>query len=103
MCIRDSTQAASRQASIYALGTGREPWIDYVTTKEVRSYKVPRPDYYLRQIEIAANGLQKVLEHSDDILECCQLIYPDLDHWIWSENMKRIAKDVWNMENHDEK
>ncbi len=101
--VNELTQAASRQASIYALGTGREPWIDYVTTKEVLSYKVPRPDYYLRQVEIAANGLRKVLAHSDDIIECCQLVYPDLDHWMWNETMKRIAKDVWNMEDLNEK
>jgi len=100
--VNSLTQAASRQASIYALGTGREPWIDYVTTKEVMSYRVPRPDYYLRQVEIAANGLRKVLSHSDDIIECCQLVYPDLDHWMWSDTMKRIAKDVWDMENVNE-
>ena len=97
------TEAASRQACIYALGTGREPWIDYITPKEVMSYKIQRPDYYIRQVEIAANGLRQVLSYSDDIIECCQLVYPDLDHWMWSDNMKRIAKDVWDMENVNEK
>ena len=97
------TQAASRQASVYAYATNREPWIDYVTTKEVVSFRVQRPDYYLRQIEKAANGLRTVLSHSSDIIECCQLVYPDLDHWMWNDTMKRIAKDVWDMEDYNEK
>ena len=96
-------QTASRQASIYSLGTGgREPWIDYVTTKEVRAYKVERVDYWLRQVELATKSLERVLSHSDDIIECCQLVYPDLDHWMWGDTMKRIAADIWQMENHDE-
>ena len=96
-------QTASRQASIYSLGTGgREPWIDYVTTKEVRAFKVERVDYWLRQVELATKSLERVLSHSDDIIECCQLVYPDLDHWMWGDTMKRIAADIWQMENHDE-
>lgn len=96
------TNAAARQASIYALGTGREPWIDYVTPKEVNSFRVSKVDYWLRQVELATKGLERVLSFSDDTLECCQLVYPDLDHWMWSDGMKAIAKDIWQMENHDE-
>ena len=92
---------AARQASIYALGTGCEPWIDYITTKEVNSYRVDKVDYWLRQVELATHSLQKILSFSDDILECCQLVYPDLDHWMWSDTQKRIASDIWQMENHD--
>ena len=94
-------QTASRQASIYALGTGCEPWIDYVTTKEVRAYRVEDVEYWLRQVELATKSLERVLSFSDDIVECCQLVYPDLDHWMWSDTMKRIARDIWKMENHD--
>jgi hypothetical protein len=92
---------AARQASIYALGTGREPWIDYITTKEVNAYRVDKVDYWLRQVELATISLQKILSHSNDILECCQLVYPDLDHWMWGDTQKRIAADIWQMENHD--
>ena len=99
--VSELAQTASRQASIYALGTGCEPWIDYVTTKEVRAYRVERVDYWLRQVELASKSLERVLSHSDDIVECCQLVYPDLDHWMWSDTNKRIAKDIWQMENHD--
>jgi len=99
--VSELAQTASRQASIYALGTGCEPWIDYVTTKEVRAYRVERVDYWLRQVELASKSLERVLSHSNDIVECCQLVYPDLDHWMWSDTNKRIAKDIWQMENHD--
>lgn len=96
------TNAASRQGSLYALATRREAWIDYVTPKEVLSYKIPNPEFHIRQLERAANGLKTVLSHSDDIIECCQLVYPDLDHWMWSETMKNIATDVWQMEMQNE-
>lgn len=99
--ISSLASTAARQASIYALGTGREPWIDYVTTKEVNSYRVDRVDYWLRQVELATMSLHRILSHSDDILECCQLVYPDLDHWMWGDTQKRIAADIWQMENHD--
>ena len=93
--------SAARQASIYALGTNREPWIDYITTKEVNAYRVEKVDYWLRQVELATMSLHRILSHSDDILECCQLVYPDLDHWMWGDTQKRIAADIWKMENHD--
>ena len=96
------TTAASRQASLYAYATKREPWIDYVGRKEVRSYQVERPDYWLRQLYLAAKSLEKVLSHSDDIMECCQLVYPDLDHWMWGDTTKAAAIDIWKMETYND-
>jgi len=93
------TQAASRQASLYAHATKREPWIDYVGRKEVRAYRVERVDYWTHQLVLAAKSLERVLSHSDDILECCQLVYPDLDHWMWGDTTRSAAADIWNMEN----
>ena len=92
------TQAASRQASIYARATGREPWIDYITPKEARTFRVQDPDYWLRQVALAARGLQEVLSYSDDIHACCRLFYPDLDHWMWGEASREAARAVWGMD-----
>ena len=39
------------------------------------------------------------LSYSDDIKECCQLVYPDFDNWMWSEKLKKIAKDIWKLDN----
>ncbi len=96
--VSNLTQGHCRQASIYALGTGKEPWLDYVSKKEVRAFKVDNVDYWLRQYYGAAMSLYKVLSHSEDIFECCQLVYPDLDHWMWGDTTKATAIDVWNME-----
>lgn len=92
------SQAHGRQLAVYAKGTKKEPWVDYVTKKEVRSFKVDNVAFYERQLMLAAQSLERVLSHSDDIYECCQLVYPDLDHWMWSDMMKSVAKDVWKME-----
>ena len=93
------SEAHSRQLAVYWKGTkGRQPWVDYVSKKEVRSFSVDNPEYWERQFILAAKSLERILAYSDDIYECCQLVYPDLDHWMWSSTMKRTAKDVWNME-----
>lgn len=92
------TDAHARQASFYAYATNREPWIDYVGKKEVRAYKVPTPEFWNKQNILAAKTLERVLAHSDDIFECCQLVFPDLDHWMWGETTKTAAKAIWQME-----
>ena len=93
------SQAHCRQLAVYWKGTkGREPWVDYISKKEVRSFRVDNIQYWERQFILAAKALERILSHSDDIYECCQLVYPDLDHWMWSSTMKKTAKDVWNME-----
>lgn len=96
--VNSVTASASRQVSIYATATKREPWIDYVTPKQITSHKVENADMWLRQVQLAAKSLERILSYSDDTLECCQLVYPDLDHWMWNNAMKAIAKDVWKME-----
>jgi len=90
--------AHGRQMAVYAKATKREPWIDFITRKEVRSFKVTNIPFWERQFVLAAQSLERVLSHSDDIFECCQLVYPDLDHWMWSDLTRSAARDIWNME-----
>tara|TARA_Y100001937_G_scaffold13157_1_gene17205 strand:+ start:10344 stop:11108 length:765 start_codon:yes stop_codon:yes gene_type:complete len=92
------TLAHARQTAFYGFATGREPYVDYVSKKGVSSFKVDNVDYHIRQMTLAALSLEKVLSYSDDIIECCQLVYPDLDHWAWSDADKAVAKTVWQME-----
>lgn len=87
-----------RQAAIYAHATKREPWIDYVGTKEVRAFRVENVDAWLGQLYHAAKSLERVLSFSEDIFECCRCVYPDTDHWMWSETTRQAAKDIWQME-----
>tara|TARA_R100001460_G_scaffold41330_6_gene76932 strand:- start:999 stop:1787 length:789 start_codon:yes stop_codon:yes gene_type:complete len=91
--------SAKRQVAIYSFAKNKEAWIDYVTAKEVRSFKLENAEYWLKQVEIASHSIKKILSFSDDILECCQLVYPDLDHWMWSKTMTNNARTVWDMDN----
>lgn len=90
--------AHCRQASLYAHATKREPWIDYVGVKEVRAYRVDQVNAWLGQLYHAAKSLERVLSFSDDIFECCRVVYPDTDHWMWGQTTKEAAKDIWRME-----
>jgi hypothetical protein len=92
------TAAHCRQAALYAHATKREPWIDYVGVKEVRAFRVQKPDAWLNQLYYAAKSLERVLSFSEDIFECCRCVYPDTDHWMWGQTTKEAAKDIWKME-----
>ena len=88
---------AARQASIYALGTGREPWVDYVSKTKVNPFKVYDVSDRLREIERAAFTLERTLSFSDDIFECCRCVFPDMDHFFWGETTKLAAIDIWRL------
>ncbi len=87
----------SRQLSIYAKATGKEPWVAYITHKEVRQFRIEDVDRHLKSVEQAAKSLERVLSYSDDIIECCQLFYPNFDSWYWSNQDKLNAKNIWRM------
>lgn len=91
------SSAHARQASIYAVGTGREPWIDYISTTGVAPFEVKNVKQRIAEVENAALALQRTLSFSDDIFECCRCVFPDLDHWIWGETTKLAAKDIWQI------
>lgn len=91
--------AHSRQLSIYWHGTGgAEPWVWYVAKSGVSAFTIDRPQIYFNQFIQAAKSLERVLSFSEDIYECCQLLYPDTDHWKWDEVTRAAAKDIWKME-----
>ena len=90
--------AHARQGSIYGYALKRVPVIDYISKKGVTSFEITDVDYHIRQVQIAAKSLETALSYSDDILECCQLVYPDLDHWMWSDQERETAKSIWKME-----
>ena len=91
------TLADCRQLSIYQKATGKQPWVAYITHKEVRQFMIEDCDKHLREIENAAKSLERVLSVSDDIKECCRMVYPDFDHWMWSVEDKKIASEIWRM------
>jgi hypothetical protein len=91
--------AHARQAAIYSVGTGREAWVDYISTTQVKSFRLTKAAAVLKlkELQIAARSLETVLSYSDDILECCQCVFPDLDHWIWGPTTTERARDIWSI------
>lgn len=95
---RKPSYAHCRQLAIYWAATGAEPWLWYVNRSGVSTFTVHKPELYLRQFIGAVKSLERVLSASDDIFECCNLVYPDIDHWIWGDTTRAAAKDIWKME-----
>jgi hypothetical protein len=95
---RQPTLAHSRQLSIYWAGTGAEPWVWYVAKTGVSAFTIDRPQIYFNQFLTAAKNLERILSYSEDIFECCQLVYPNIDHWMWDDVARAAAKDIWKME-----
>lgn len=89
--------AHKRQLSIYAKATGKQPVVVYLTPNEITEYSLGDLSSHLENIRTASLALEKVLSFSDDILECCRLFYPDLDHWIWGEEDQKHAKTIWSI------
>ena len=93
------TQAHCRQASIYAHALERDAFIDNVTTKDVTSLQVTNIAHWLRQVEHATLTLNNVLSFSDDTIECARMLtYPNIDDWIWSHEMKKVATEIWRLD-----
>lgn len=90
--------AHARQLAIYAHATGAEPWVWYVNRSGVSAFTIHNTDAYLRQFVAAAKTLENTLSQSDDIFECCQFVFPDVDHWKWGDTTRAAAKDIWKME-----
>lgn len=90
-----------RQMAIYVKATQREAWIDFISKKGVTSFKVDNIPFWERNFIVAAQSLERTLAMSDDIFECCQQVFPDLDGmygWMWSDKQRRAAIDIWNLE-----
>lgn len=91
------TESARRQLAIYALAyPDHEVWVDYVTPREVVSYKHTDIKKYQNQVLQIALGLRKFLAISDDPKELCSMFYPDTDDWRWNADMVAQANKIWS-------
>tara|TARA_R110000803_G_scaffold80008_1_gene145730 strand:- start:1263 stop:2030 length:768 start_codon:yes stop_codon:yes gene_type:complete len=95
------TEGASRQLAIYAQKyPDYEVWVDYITPKEARSYKMAQGaiDYRMKESLKIAYGIQKFLSISNDSQELASMFYPDYDSWMWSSEMKHDAQQkIWRV------
>ncbi len=90
------TAAASRQLSIYAMAyPEHHVWVDYITPREVISYKHTTIKKYQKQVLQIALGLRKFLAISNDPLELCSMLYPNTDDWRWNKDMVGQVKKIW--------
>mgnify|MGYP003132538091 CR=1 FL=1 len=86
-----------RQLALYEKATGKKPYVVYISPNEVKEFSIDDSKNHLENMRTAALALEKILSFSDDIEECCRLLYPDFDHWIWSEQDQTQAKKIWRI------
>ena len=91
------SDAHQRQLAVYSKAfPDKELWCDYVTKKEVMSFKLQNVEQRLNQVINICFGLQKFLSISDDPYELASMHYPNYDSWMWSEDMKEQSKTIWS-------
>ena len=90
------TYSTSRQLSIYLQAfNGYECWVDYISPKEVKSYKLTNVEAHMKSVFAIAHGIRKFLSISNDKEELASLLYPNFDSWMWTDEMKQQAKKIW--------
>lgn len=86
-----------RQLAFYGKATGKQPWVDYVSSKEIRSYAVPDVDYHFSMLVASAHALKNFLSKSKDPRELARTLFPDFESFYWGDDSIAIAKEVWNL------
>jgi len=90
-------ESVRRQLSIYSKATGKPPIVAYVSPNEVNEIEIQDVEKHIDNIRTAVFSLERILSYSDDIEECCRLLYPNFDHWMWSEADITQAKKIWKI------
>ena len=91
------THSAARQLSIYNWAyPDKECWVDYITPREVVSWKVHDVKFYQDQVISVALGLRRFLSMSDSTIELCKMFYPNFDHWKWNKDMEQQSTKIWS-------
>lgn len=86
-----------KQVSAYAVATGVEPWLDYVTVREMRSFRVEDPAPYLREVAAVLFAFRRLLATSRDIAEVCAHVAPNFENWCWDETTRAAARGIWGV------
>ena len=110
-CIRDIKTTArrpstllppvQRQIAIYATALEKNrAYADYLyvtkTKAEVITLEVDDIDMRLNEVYRVALTIMNLLQNNN-INDLVQITYPDLEHWMWSESDKKIAKELWRI------
>ena len=110
-CIRDIKTTARllsetpssicRQLSLYSLAEDKPALVDFlhVTTKQqqVVTREITDVEKHVSVLKKAAFAMMNVLSYSDDIYTVASLFYPDYDFWMWSDEDKVAAQQLWSI------
>ena len=111
-CIRDIKTTAKRpsallppvqrQIAIYATALEKDrAYADYLyitkTKSEVISFEVDDISMRLNEVYRVASAMMNLLQ-DNDIYSLCDIVYPDLSNWMWSDSDKQVAKELWRIE-----
>jgi hypothetical protein len=86
-----------KQVAPYAVATGAAPWLDYVTVREMRSFRVEDPAQYLQQVVAVLFAFRRLLATSRDIAEVCAHVAPNLENWCWDDVTRAAARQIWGV------
>ena len=91
--------SVKRQLSIYAMATDKTPIADYICVTKTKAQVTPIVisdlDQYFQQVVRACKSIKNLLSYSNDKQQIANLFYPDLDHWMWSDQEREAATKIW--------
>ena len=92
------TEAQKRQMALYSMAYPKN-CIDlfFASPKEHKIFTLKNLTEYKKQLKKVAFGIQKFLSISEDRHELASFIYPNLDSWMWTGDMKKEAKKIWSV------
>tara|TARA_R100000388_G_C7237034_1_gene158524 strand:- start:877 stop:1641 length:765 start_codon:yes stop_codon:yes gene_type:complete len=90
-------EGVHRQLAIYSKATGKPPIVAYVSPNDITEIEIHDVEKHLDNIRTASFNLERILSYSSDIEECCRLLYPNFDHWMWGESEITQAKKIWRI------
>ena len=92
------TRSHARQLALYSKAFPEcECWIDYITPNKSTSYKLTDINQKFVEIQDIVFGLRKFFSISNDTLELASMLYPNLDSWMWNDEMINEAKRIWRI------
>jgi len=93
-------QPHARQVSLYkaARGDNLSARISYVTPKKTATYELENYRDHLKALETVALTIQRFLSLSDDPLELCSFVVPDVDSFYFNDPITRQAVfETWGL------
>ena len=94
----EPSEGHKRQLAMYQMAyQDKNCSLYYVSPTKYRKFRHSKRElqYYSEQTKQICFAIQKFLSISNDKEELASLVYPDYDSWMWSENFKLKAKEIW--------